>query len=106
MLVVACFEQRVFGDQQQNIEPFDNLETCKPYLKNTTTYYLEDQTTHVDWSFHASQMSQFDSLLDVMGQKCSANVVELICHSLFKECKEVDFQDPLTGGKHFKHQTV
>ena len=103
------FEERVFKEEHREMaghetrEPFHVMQACKPFLKNTTSYYLADVTAAFDHKYFGSKISEFASLLEVMGQRCSANVVELICHSLFKECKEVDFEDPLTGGKIFPH---
>ena len=71
---------------------------CAPYLKNTTTYYLADETVVLEWDhFGPSPMYEYQSVLNVMSQECSANVMELVCHSFFKECKAVEVEDPFMG---------
>ena len=46
-------------------EDLEGLDVCKPFLKNTTTYYLTDMTTNFDSEFNGSKIAQFVSLLVV-----------------------------------------
>ena len=48
----------------------------------------------VDTMIQRGPINQLASLLNVMSEECSRNVVELVCHSFFKECKEVPVDDP------------
>ena len=88
----------LMGTEDMRIESFDyQLQACRPFLKNTTTYYFADETFGVDSLAIGSKINRFAALLDEMGQTCSANVVELICHTVFKECKEVAIDKPTIG---------
>ena len=66
--------------------------TCHPYLDNTTLYYLVD-TERLD---HASMTGGFSLIGEVAGfiekainAGCASNIIALLCHAAFKECKEV-----------------
>ena len=76
------------------LEKFSRLQVCSRFLDNTTAYYFAEHLLEVEI---VPEFYQFVSLLNVMNEKCAANVLELICHSMFKECKEVDVSDPHTG---------
>ena len=84
----------MFGIPMDEKDSFKNLKICEPFLKNTTTYYLEDRTVAIEGSRDGpSIIEQFASLLNVMNQECSENVLKLICHTVFKQCKEVEVHD-------------
>eukprot|EP00398_MALV-I-01_sp_L67-1_P000699 gene699-605_t len=100
------FGQRVWTEENKDLalqvhgkmerEAFSDLKICAPFLRNTSTYYLADGTFAAEWTWGGpSYMYQFATLLNVMNEECSANVVEFMCHSFFKECKEVEVEDPL-----------
>jgi len=68
------------------------VETCHPYLDPTKTYYLGDtewfdNPVHLGFNPAAYILSIFKN---VMNPSCSTNVERLMCHAIFKECKEVE----------------
>jgi hypothetical protein len=73
------------------------LKACQRHLSNTTTYHLLD-TTYFDMDMQG--ISIIDTLsqqvASVMDQSCTSNVVAMICHATFRECKEVE--DLTAGG--------
>ncbi len=95
------------------------LETCHPYLKNATHYYLvrrgESSITLQDINLHSVLfhcMRQADTpFLDdptygfsmvtqganLLKRTCASNVISLFCNSVFKECVRV--QDESSRGE-------
>jgi hypothetical protein len=71
-----------------------SIEVCHAYLTNRTSYYLLD-TAWLD-QHPLSFIGLIRDIVSIsMDAKCAANVMEMICHSWFRECREVD--EPLTG---------
>jgi hypothetical protein len=86
---ITCYHQC------RKFDTFDDkvLESCHPYLRNTSTYYLADVAwlDDIDGPPGFSIISQFANIFHaVMNDNCAVNVVAHICHGIFKECKEVE----------------
>jgi hypothetical protein len=86
--------------QCRQFATFDDkvLESCHPYLTNTSTYYLVG-TEGLDASTYEGQGNGFPfSLLtqvanivkSSMNPKCTSNVMSSVCQAAFKECRQVE----------------
>jgi hypothetical protein len=102
-LLVSLYVKVTCSDTCGKFDEIDEqiLETCHPYLDNTTTYYLADSPwldSPRDSRFGLSLVSELADLIKpVMSKDCYSNVASMICHAAFKECKMVE--DVSTGGK-------
>ena len=65
-----------------------NLEVCFPFLSNTSTYYLLD-SPDLDTYPHSYVAGMADLMKTVLNAECLSNVLAVVCHSWFRECREV-----------------
>jgi hypothetical protein len=88
-----CPSSLVYGGYVQQCRQFDywtenNPINCAPYLSENTMYYMVD-TPPLD-----VQNGIFSPIAEIINNAlnptCAANVLNLLCNSFFRECKEAE----------------
>jgi hypothetical protein len=88
-----CPTSLVYGGYVQQCRQFDywtenNPINCAPYLSEETYYYMAD-TPFLDIQ-NGALSSIAEIITNALNPACAANVLNLICNSFFRECKEVE----------------